>query len=149
MLLALAAGAGQPRFKEYEKRVRQVVSVPSLAAFWDFTLRADGQGGRFLARRGNAPAGWPLDAVNYVRQYWAEGREAAYEDIPLLGHGPFGNVVYFRKETHPNFRRTLSLPRDAFHGSAIDVGGPGQPVSMVVWMMREDGAHAIAGIWHE
>lgn len=149
-LLALPAlGDEQQQHREYERRVHQVVSVRGLAAFWDFTLKEDSPGQRFLARRTGAPAGWPLDAVNYVRDFWAEGREASYEAIPQLGRGPFGNAVYFRDEQEVDFRPTLLLPREAFHRSALDVGGPGQSVSMVVWMIREGGNHAIAGIWHE
>jgi hypothetical protein len=135
---------------EYQRRVREVVSIPGLAAFWDFTLREPAAPHRFLAHRGSGTAaGWPLDAVNYVRAYWEEGREATYADLPLLGRGPFGDAVYFRDESDPNFRPTLLLPREAFHSSHLDVGGPGQSVSMAVWMIREGGNHAIAGIWHE
>lgn len=134
---------------EYADRVNEVVRIPGLAAFWDFTLREDSPERRFLARRGDGPAGWPLDAVNYVRDYWHRGRTASYEDFPCLGRGPFGEAVHFREESDTDFRPVLLLPRKAFHGSALDAGGTGQSVSMVVWMILEGGNHAIAGIWHE
>ncbi|MCZ2155938.1 MAG: hypothetical protein LC114_18890 [Bryobacterales bacterium] len=123
--------------------------IPGLAAFWDFVLREDSGQSRYLARRGDGSVGWPLDAVNYVRDYWHRGRSASYADFPRLGRGPFGEAVHFREETDPDFRPVLLLPREAFHGSALDVGGAGQSVSMAVWIVYEGGNHAIAGIWHE
>ncbi len=149
---ACVAHAESSGIAEYRSRVEAVRSVPGLAAFWDFVLRENAQSGqgRFLARRGlrESPA-FPLEAVNYVRSYWEEGREASYADFPLLGRGPFGQAVHFRDEAEPDFRPTLLLPREALHRSPLDVGGPGESVSMVVWMIREGGNHAIAGIWHE
>lgn len=145
-----SAGAQTSEPQEYLRRVAVVRGVPGLAAFWDFTLREPGEGRRFLAYRGGSetPA-FPLDAVNYVRRFWNEGREAGYGDFPLLGRGPFGEAVRFLNERDPDFRPTLLLPRESFHGSPLDAGGPGQSVSMTVWLIREGGNHAIAGIWHE
>ncbi|MDZ7639135.1 MAG: hypothetical protein U5J83_12945 [Bryobacterales bacterium] len=88
--------------------------------------------------------------MNYVRSYWEEGREASYADLPLLGRGPFGAWLSISAtKAMPHFRPTLLLRREAFHASPLDVGGPGRSVSMAVWMIREGGNHAIAGIWHE
>lgn len=134
---------------EYRRRVDAVTRTPGFVALWDFVKREAG-GGRFDAHQ---PRGsrydLRLDAVNYVRDYWGRGREAVYEDFPLLGRGPFGEAVQFRAETDPDFRPCLMAPRSRIHGSRLDVKGPGRQVSMVVWLIRESGNHAIAGIWHE
>lgn len=141
--------AAQAAKREYQDRVQAVRAIPGLAAFWDFVLR-DGETGRFVARTAGSEGGkYPLDAVNYVRTYWQEGRAATYEDFPLLGRGPFGQGVHFREEPDSVFRPTLLLPRERFHAEPLDVGGPNQSVSMAVWMAFESGNHAIAGIWHE
>lgn len=137
---------------EYQRRVDKVTGVPGLAGFWDFVAR-DEQG-RFVARTASkgaagAAVAYPLEAWNYVKPYWHEGRDATYEDFPLWGRGPFGQGVVFRNEADRSFRPTLVLPREQFHGGPIDVGGPGQSVSMVVWLIYQEGNHAIAGIWHE
>lgn len=134
----------------YVKRVAEVRAIPGLVAFWDFVLREETGERRFLAytREGRPPA-FPLDAVNYVRSYWNEGREASYADVPLLGRGPFGEAVQWRSEVDPNFRPTLLVPRETLHGTGLDVKGPGASVSMAVWIIRQGGNHAIAGIWHE
>jgi hypothetical protein len=71
------------------------------------------------------------------------------EDFPLLGRGPFGQAIRIRQETDPTFRPTLIVPRARLHDSPIDVKGPGQSVTLVAWIIRESGNHAIAGIWHE
>jgi hypothetical protein len=130
---------------EYERRVNAVRDTPGFVALWDFVKRQDG---RFSA---HAPAAYDfsLDAVNYVRAYWNEGRAATYDDFPLLGRGPFGQAVRFRNEPDPSFRPCLLVPRERFHDSRLDVKGRGKSVSMVVWLVREGGNHAIAGIWHE
>ena len=54
-----------------------VTSKPGLVAIWDFVKREpDGQK-RFTA---HVPAGatneYPLDAANYIKDYWGAGREA-------------------------------------------------------------------------
>ena len=132
-----------------ERRVKVVTGIPGLAAFWDFVER-DASDGRFRAHQ---PKGsrWDfrLDAVNYVRDYWGTGRAAKYADFPMAGRGPFGEAIRMRVETDPDFRPLLMVPRERLHGSGLDVKGPARSVSMVVWMKRESGNHAIAGIWHE
>ncbi|HWR51501.1 MAG TPA: hypothetical protein VN428_10365, partial [Bryobacteraceae bacterium] len=77
------------------------------------------------------------------------GRTAAYSDFPLLNRGPFGQAVRFRAETDRAFRPTLLVPRNRLHDSLLDIKGPGRSASMVAWVIRESGNHAIAGIWHE
>ncbi len=132
---------------EYERRVEAVTRTPGFVALWDFVKR---DGGRFEAHKAKSEtADLRLDAANFVLDYWGEGREATYDDFPLVGEGPFGQAVRFRKETDASFRPVLLVPRERLHGSAIDVKGPGRSVSMVVWLRRQDGDHAIAGIWHE
>jgi len=64
---------------------RDVVrSTPGLVAFWDFDLRESSGNERFIA---HVPSGssdnYPLDAANYVRDYWGEGRQATYADFPI------------------------------------------------------------------
>ncbi len=132
------------------ERVRQVTALPGLVAFWDFVQREDGTSARFSAY---GPAGatgrYPLEAVNYVRDYWGRGRAATYADFPLLGRGPFGNALRIRPETDPDFRPLLMVPRTALHDTPLDLKGSGQGLSVVVWAIRESGNHALAGIWHE
>lgn len=130
-----------------QARVDAVKRSPGLVAFWDFVLR---EGEQFAAHRGKQEkADLRLDPVNYVRQYWAEGREATMADFPVAGEGPFGAAVEFRAETDANFRPVLLVPRERLHGSGIDVKGPGQSVTLLAWVKRTGGNHAIAGIWHE
>jgi hypothetical protein len=132
---------------EYQRRVNIVSRMPGFVVLWDFVKRNDG---RFAAHQ---PKGdtydLRLDAVNYVRDYWSEGRAAIYVDFPLLGRGPFGQAVQFVAEQEPDFRPCLLVPRERLHDSGIDIKGPGRSASMVVWMIRSSGNHAIAGIWHE
>lgn len=132
------------------RRVEAVTGTPGLAAFWDFVQRESAPPGRFTA---HAPPGagndYPLDARNYVRESWGRGREAAYDDFPMLGRGPFGQAVRIRRETDPDFRPLLEVPRARLQDSGLDVKGPGQSVSVLVWAIRESGNHALAGIWHE
>jgi hypothetical protein len=130
------------------ERVQAVLQVPGLAAFWDFVARD--QEGRFVAyTSAKWDRAYPLEAVNYVRDYWNEGRPASYADFPLLNQGPFGQGVVFRRESDPTFRPTLLLRREHFHQQALDVNGPGRSVSMLAWLAYQDGDHAVAGIWHE
>jgi hypothetical protein len=134
---------------EYQRRVDQVRNTAGFVALWDFVKREAG-GVRFDAHppRGGAHD-LRLDAVNYVRDYWGRGREATYDDFPMLGRGPFGDAVRLMAETDADFRPCLLVPRARVNGSRLDVKGPGRSVSMVVWLIRESGNHAIAGIWHE
>lgn len=142
--LPVAHGAGL-----YADRVALVTNVPGLVAFWDFVKREPGGARRFAA---HVPAGathdFPLDAGNYVKNFWGEGRDATYEDFPLLGAGPFGQAIRIRREADQSFRPLLLIPRSRLHDSLLDLKGP-QSVSVVVWAIRESGNHALAGIWHE
>jgi hypothetical protein len=131
-------------------RVATVLATPGLVAFWDFVTREPDGEQRFVAR---VPPGtvttYPLDAANYVRDYWGAGREATYADFPRLGRGPFGDAILVRNETDPDFRPLLLVPRQRLHGTPLDIKGAGASVSVVVWAIRESGDHALAGIWHE
>lgn len=150
----MAAGSAEPATAdaEYQRRVKEVTRTRGLVAFWDFVKREDGGGGqgRFDAHKGKGEShDLRLDAMNYVRDYWGEGREAGYADIPLLGRGPFGQAIEIVAERAADFRPCLVVPRGRLHGSGLDVKGPGQSVSMAAWVVRRSGNHAIAGIWHE
>lgn len=145
LTVTFAASAQSP----YQNRVDQVRRTPGFVAFWDF-VRLDPSGARFDAWRGSREtADFSLDAVNYVQDYWGQGRQATYADFPLLGRGPFGEAVQFLPEKDPTFRPLLMVPRARLHNTGLDVKGARRSVSMVVWLMRETGNHAIAGIWHE
>ncbi len=143
-------GQNRDRVEEYERRAALVMGTPGVVALWDFVTREPGGARRFTAR---APVGarndFALDAGNYVRDYWGDGREATYEDFPLLGRGPFGNAIRIRNEAEPDFRPFLYVPRSRLHGSPLDIKGAGASVTVVVWAIRESGNHALAGIWHE
>lgn len=131
-------------------RVVQVTGIPGCVAFWDFVKREPGGSQRFTA---HVPEGstndFPLDAGNYIKDFWGEGRAASYADFPLLGRGPFGQAIRIRKEDDATFRPFLFVPRERLHNSPIDIKGAGKSVSVVVWAIRESGNHALAGIWHE
>lgn len=131
-------------------RVAEVTGLPGLVAFWDFVKREPAGAHRFTA---HVPAGattdYPLDAANYVKDYWGAGREATYADFPLLGRGPFGQAIQIVKETDPDFRPFLFVPRSRLHDTPLDIKGTGKSVTVVVWAIRESGNHALAGIWHE
>jgi hypothetical protein len=147
LLLGVCAWAARPG--EYQRRVDQVRNTTGFVALWDFVTREAG-GVRFDAHQGRGGAhDLRLDAVNYVRDYWGRGRAASYDDFPLLGRGPFGEAVRFVAEKDADFRPCLLVPRARMNGSRLDVKGPGRSASMVVWLIRESGNHAIAGIWHE
>lgn len=149
VLLVLAASTAHAADTAAD-RVRTVMNTPGCVAFWDFVKREDGGARRFTA---HVPPGaandYALDAANYVKEYWGEGREATYADFPLLSRGPFGQAVRIRKEADANFRPFLFVPRARLHDSPLDLKGDGRSVSMVVWAVRESGNHALAGIWHE
>lgn len=127
-----------------------VTRMPGLVAFWDFVKREPDGARRFIA---HVPAGsttdYPLDAANYIKDYWGVGRTATYADFPLLGRGPFGNAIRIVKETDADFRPFLCVPRARLHDTPLDIKGGGKSVSVVVWAIRESGNHALAGIWHE
>lgn len=131
-------------------RVAFVTSTPGLVAFWDFVKREPNGAHRFTA---HVPTGattdYPLDAANYIRDYWGAGREATYADFPQLSRGPFGNAIRIVKETDPDFRPFLFVPRARLHDTPLDIKGAGKSVTVVVWAIRESGNHALAGIWHE
>lgn len=150
LIASCAIAQPEPSAKaDYQRRVQEVRSVPGLVAFWDFVLREDAGAHRFTAHTASGAPAFPLDAENYIHSYWNEGRTATYADFPLLGRGPFGQAVQFHGEADPNFRPVLLAPRRAIHNTGLDVKGPGASVSMAVWMIRQGGNHAIAGIWHE
>jgi hypothetical protein len=131
-------------------RIATVTTTPGLVAFWDFVAREPGGQRRFVAHvPAAAPTDYPLDAGNYVLDYWGEGREATYADFPPLGRGPFGAAIRIRKEDDPSFRPFLFVPRSRLHDTPLDIKGPGRSVTVVVWAVRESGNHALAGIWHE
>src|SRR5690606_15202467 len=96
-----------------------------------------------------SPTDYPLDAGNYIKDFWGTGREATYADFPLLGRGPFGQAIRIVKESDPDFRPLLLVPRARLHDTPLDIKGAGKSVTVVVWAVRESGNHALAGIWHE
>ncbi len=120
-----------------------------MVAFWDFVQREIAEPRRFIA---HVPPGqanrYPLDAANYIRDYWGVGRVATYADFQQLGRGPFGNAIRIAKESDPDFRPFLYVPRSRLHDEPLDIKG-GKSVTVVVWAIRESGNHALAGIWHE
>ncbi|MFM8496251.1 MAG: hypothetical protein ACKOEM_12115 [Planctomycetia bacterium] len=130
--------------------VEQVTEVPGLVAFWDFARREPVGERRFTA---HVPPGtttdYPLDAANYVREFWDAGRAATYADFPELGRGPFGNAVRIVRESDPDFRPFLYVPRERLHDTPLDIKGANRSLTVVVWAIRESGNHALAGIWHE
>jgi hypothetical protein len=130
--------------------VATVTSTPGLVAFWDFVKREVAGARRFTAHvPAGAPTDYPLDAGNYINDYWGAGREATYADFPLLGRGPFGNAIRIVKETDDNFRPFLFVPRSRLHDTPLDIKGAEKSVTVLVWAIRESGNHALAGIWHE
>ncbi len=147
-LLALALSSTAAEWPN--NRVASVMNTPGCVAFWDFVKREPDVAHRFTA---HVPAGatneFALDAGNYIKDYWGEGREATYADFPLLGRGPFGQAIRIRKEEDKTFRPFLFVPRSRLNDSFIDIKGAGKSVSVVVWAIRESGNHALAGIWHE
>ncbi len=135
---------------DHQSNRQLVVETPGLVAFWDFVKREpDGQH-RFTAHVPNdSPTDYALDVANYVKDYWGEGREAKYDDFPLLGRGPFGQAIRIRQEDDATFRPFLFVPRSRLHDTPLDIKGEGKSVTVVVWAIRESGNHALAGIWHE
>jgi len=135
---------------DYALRVGIVTSIPGCVAFWDFVRREAGPPHRWCAYvPATSPTDYPLEVMNYVREYWGQGREATWADIPQLGRGPFGNAIRIRREEDPWFRPMLFVPRERLHDTPLDIKGMDRGVSVVVWAIRESGNHALAGIWHE
>lgn len=133
-----------------QENVNAVKNVPNLVAFWDFVKRETDGERRFVAHvPSDSPTNYPLDAANYIKDYWGKGREATYADFPTLGRGPFGNAIRIVKESDPDFRPFLYVPRSRLHDTPLDIKGAGKSVTVVVWAIRESGNHALAGIWHE
>lgn len=149
LLAALSSVKAQSPISQ-AARVALVTRTPGFVALWDFVRREPIGARRFTAHvpRG-AKNSFALDASNYVKTFWGEGRDASYADFPLLGHGPFGQAIRIQKETDPTFRPFLFVPRDRLHDSSIDIKGAGKSITLVVWAIRESGNHALAGIWHE
>ena len=147
---AVSAAEPQATTSAYELRIVAVMTTPGCVAFWDFVKREPEGAHRFTA---HVPPGatndYPLDAANYIRDFWGTGREATDADFLLLGRGPFGNAIRIVKETDPDFRPFLFVPRSRLHDTPLDIKGAGKSVSLVVWAIRESGNHALAGIWHE
>ena len=104
----------QPLFasETASERVAKVTGTPGLVAFWDFVKREPDGAQRFTA---HVPTGaktdYPLDAANYIRDYWGTGREATYADFPLLARGPFGQAIRIVKESDDHFRPFLFVPQ--------------------------------------
>ncbi|MEI6714021.1 MAG: hypothetical protein WCO60_09730 [Verrucomicrobiota bacterium] len=145
--LGVAESSGS---SSYQDRVKAVTEVPGFVALWDFVKRESDGNHRFTAHVSPADShDYALDAGNYVKDFWGEGRDASYADFPLLGRGPFGQAIQMRKEEEATFRPLLFVPRERLHDSAIDLKGAGKSVTLVVWAIRESGNHALAGIWHE
>tara|TARA_A100001391_G_scaffold204852_1_gene202147 strand:+ start:140 stop:1411 length:1272 start_codon:yes stop_codon:yes gene_type:complete len=135
---------------EPESNRQVVIGTPGLVAFWDFVKREPEGDRRFTAHvPPDATTDYPLDAGNYVRDYWGQGRRANYADFPLLNSGPFGQAIRIRDESDANFRPFLFVPRSRLHDTPLDIKGQGESVTVVVWAVRESGNHALAGIWHE
>jgi len=127
-----------------------VTGTPGCVAFWDFVKREPDESRRFVAHVPDGVANdYPLDAWNWVKDYWERGRAATYADFPQLGRGPFGNAIRIVKETDEYFRPLLVVPRERLHNSPLDIKGQDKSVSVIVWAIRESGNHALAGIWHE
>lgn len=150
LLLAAAAPLILPAADTTADRVASVTALPGLVAFWDFVQREPAGERRFTAHvPAGSPTDYPLDAGNYIKDFWGTGREATYADFPLLGRGPFGQAIRIVKESDPDFRPLLLVPRARLHDTPLDIKGAGKSVTVVVWAVRESGNHALAGIWHE
>lgn len=146
---AFSAFPNESAAADYQQRVEAVRAVPGFVALWDFVAR-DPATQQFTAHQPEgATHDFRLEAMNYVLDYWGQGRAASYDDFPLMGRGPFGQAIRILPETAEDFRPCLLVPRERLHDTGLDVKGPGASVSMVAWVIREGGNHAVAGIWHE
>lgn len=136
--------------ESHRDRVGAVTNTPGCVAFWDFVKREPVGAQRFTAHvPAVSPTDYPLDAANYVKDFWQAGPEATYADFPLLGRGPFGQAIRIRQESDSDFRPFLFVPRSRLHDTPLDIKGPDKSVTVIVWAIRESGNHALAGIWHE
>jgi hypothetical protein len=150
ILLVLAFGVSARSEDTNSARVSTVTGTPGCVAFWDFVKREPDGVHRFVAHvPQEATNDFPLDAGNYVKDYWGQGRAATYDDFPLLGRGPFGQAIRIRQESDETFRPFLCVPRERLQDSPLDIKGKDKSVTVVVWAIRESGNHALAGIWHE
>ncbi len=150
LLLAVAAPLAMPAADTAAERAALVTATPGLVAFWDFVRREAAGDHRFTAHvPAGSPTDYPLDAGNYIKDFWGSGREATYADFPLLGRGPFGQAIRIVKESDPDFRPLLLVPRARLHNTPLDIKGAGKSVTVAAWAIRERGNHALAGIWHE
>ena len=141
-----------PVWQEYQRRVQCVRQTPGLAAFWDFVQREDGPNGsgNFLALTAQGDEHrYLLEPHNVSLDYWRDGAKATLADFPLLGRGPFGQAIQFHAPKAQNDLPVLEVPRAVLQDTPLDVKGPGKSVSMIVWLIYQDGEHAVAGIWHE
>lgn len=129
-------------------RLHAITRTPGFVALWDF-VKMDPQGNFTAHQPPNSPYDFHLEPINYIYDYWHQGRPATNLDFPLLNRGPFGQAIQIRNEPDPDFRPLLQIPRARLHNTPLDVKGPGQSVTMIVWLIRESGNHALAGIWHE
>ncbi len=127
-----------------------VTKTAGLVAFWDFVKREPNGLHRFTAHvpDGNV-SDYPLDAINYVKEYWNLGPVATYADFPQMGRGLFGNAIRIKNETSINVRPLLSVSRENIHNTPLDIKGSDKSLTMVAWVIRESGNHAIAGVWNE
>jgi len=150
LLFVAAAPLILPAADSSADRVASVTRLPGLVAFWDFVKCEPDDERRFTAHvPAGAPTNYPLEAGNYIKDFWGTGRAATYADFPLLGRGPFGQAIRIVKETDPDFRPLLLVPRARLQDTPLDLKGAGKSVTVVVWAIRESGNHALAGIWHE
>jgi len=97
--------------------------------------------------RAHVPAGatntFPLDAGNYIHDYWGEGREATYADFPLLGRGPFGEAIRIRQETDATFRPLLFVPRARLHRGRGHEAHTQGPRELEVHLLGEVGGFGV------
>lgn len=137
--------------KVYMKRVEALKQTSGLVAFWDFVLRESKDGNsRFLAHTAIYDNNqYVLEPRNISLEFWGEGTQATMADFPLLDRGPFGQAVQFKSPENQDDLPVLMVPREKLHDTPIDIKGPGQSVSMLIWMVYQEGNHAIAGMWHE
>ncbi|MBL8211907.1 MAG: hypothetical protein JNK87_14410 [Bryobacterales bacterium] len=130
-------------------RIQQLTRTPGFVALWDFVTRHPTTRNFTAITAPGEPHDFSLVPINYIREFWNAGRPATLDDFPLLNSGPFGQAILIRPETDPDFRPVLLVPRANLHNSGLDVKGPGQSVTLIAWVIRHSGNHAIAGIWHE
>ena len=70
-----AAASQSPDKLTYEQRVAVVTNIPGCVAFWDFIKREPDGLRRFTVYvSAGVTNDFALDAGNYVRDYWGEGR---------------------------------------------------------------------------